>query len=381
MDVAEKITQSSCDCGNCGMTGSSNLTCTDKTNTVALQPAWIIGSISTAIGEVPQVAIQLTWADILGSWKCRWSNFRRMAYKVSPGLYAVGCPNNNSAVFVSANYKMSFDHLRRALKGMDAWILVLDTKGINVWCAAGKGTFGTEEIVTRIAKVRLTEVVSHRALIVPQLGAPGVAVHEVLKLSGFKVVYGPVRAKDLPEFMKAGQKATPKMREVKFGLWDRLILTPMELMQVWKYVMIGFAVIFIINLCGVGWVELFKAFYRTLADLVPYFGAVVAGTVLTPVLLPLIPVREFAWKGWIMGLLWAGFFIWHSWPLIGWKQVITYLLLLPPISAYLAMNFTGASTYTSLSGVVKEMGVAIPVMLISVGLGVIFLTVKVLAGF
>jgi hypothetical protein len=45
------------------------------------------------------------------------------------------------------------------------------------------------------------------------------------------------------------------------------------------------------------------------------------------------------------------------------------------------MNFTGASTYTSLSGVVKEMGIAIPAMLISVGLGVVFLTVKVLAGF
>jgi hypothetical protein len=276
---------------------------------------------------------------------------------------------------------MSFDRLRKALINMNAWIMVIDTKGINVWCAAGKGTFGTAEIVERIAKVRLSEVVSHRTLILPQLGAPGVAAYEVQKQSGFKVVYGPVRAKDITLFMKAGQKATPQMREVKFGLWDRLVLTPMEFMSVVKYILIGFAVILIINLIGAGWGGFFKALYHTLVDLIPYLGAALVGTVLTPILLPLIPVREFAWKGWILGLLWAGFFIWHSWPLVSWKQAISYLLLLPPISAYLAMNFTGASTYTSLSGVVKEMGIAIPAMLISVGLGVVFLTIKVLAGF
>jgi len=66
----------------------------------------------------------------------------RMSYAISPGLYAVGNPTKESDVFVSANYKLSFDVLRRELKGFNAWILVLDTKGINVWCAAGKGTFG-----------------------------------------------------------------------------------------------------------------------------------------------------------------------------------------------------------------------------------------------
>ena len=85
----------------------------------------------------------------------------------------MGSPSPDSPVLVSANYKLSFDVLRRSLAGIDAWILVLDTKGINVWCAAGKGTFGTEELLRRIAAVRLGEVVSHRRLVLPQLGAPG----------------------------------------------------------------------------------------------------------------------------------------------------------------------------------------------------------------
>jgi hypothetical protein len=370
MNVAEK-NSSACECATAGCAQSA----------VIIQPAWIIGSVNTAIGEIPQVAAELTKDDVFGGWKCRWRSNFRMDYKVLPGLYALGNPGNNSPVFVTGNYKMSFDHLRKNLTTLNAWIMVIDTKGINVWCAAGKGTFGTAEIVNRIAKVRLAEVVSHRMLILPQLGAPGVSANEVQELSGFKVSYAPVRAKDIPEFMKAGQKATSQMREVKFTLWERLVLTPMELMALLKYVLAGFIILFIINLIGAGWAEFLKVFYRTLIDLIPYLGAILVGTVLTPMLLPLIPVREFAWKGWILGLLWTAFYIWHSWMFISWKQSITDILILPPISAYLAMNFTGSSTYTSLSGVVKEMRVAIPAMLISVGVGVLFLAVKVLVGF
>ena len=127
-----------------------------------------------------------------------------MNYKVDPGLYALGCPDDKSPVLISANYKLSFDTLRSALKGRHLWILVLDTDGVNVWCAAGKGTFSTAELVRRIEFSRLEEVVSHRRLIVPQLAAPGVAAHEVKKLSGFKVTYGPIRAADLPAFIDCG---------------------------------------------------------------------------------------------------------------------------------------------------------------------------------
>ena len=143
-------------------------------------------------------------------------------------------PGPDSPVLVSANYKMSFDRLRRELEGIDAWILVLDTKGINVWCAAGKGTFGTEELTARIGRFRLAEVVTHRTLILPQLSAPGVAGHVVKQRTGFRVVYGPVRAADLPAFLKAGNKATPEMRQVRFGFLDRLVLTPMELVALIK---------------------------------------------------------------------------------------------------------------------------------------------------
>ncbi|HEX9062187.1 MAG TPA: mercury methylation corrinoid protein HgcA, partial [Clostridia bacterium] len=186
---------------------------------------WVIDEINTSAGNVPKVSTQLTFRDTLGSWKARWG-INRMNYKISPGLYAVGSPEKDSHVLVTANYKLTFDSLRKELDGLNVWILVLDTKGINVWCAAGKGTFGTKELLNRIFKTNLSQVVSSRNLILPQLGAPGVSAHEVAKQSGFKVIYGPVRSKDIKAFINSGMNATKEMRTVKFGMYDRLILTP-----------------------------------------------------------------------------------------------------------------------------------------------------------
>ena len=79
----------------------------------SLPPAapWIVGSVSTPIGDVPVVSTRLEMADRLGAWKARWG-IGRMQYRVAPGLYAVGNPTPDSPVLVSANYKLSFDRLR-----------------------------------------------------------------------------------------------------------------------------------------------------------------------------------------------------------------------------------------------------------------------------
>jgi len=61
------------------------------------------------------VATELNWQDRLGTTKVR-AGLQRMHYSIEPGLYAVGTPTADSPVFVSANYKLSFDYLRRELK-------------------------------------------------------------------------------------------------------------------------------------------------------------------------------------------------------------------------------------------------------------------------
>jgi hypothetical protein len=328
------------------------------------------GFVDTPAGEIPQVATKLEFADIFGSWKCRWS-VGRMDYAVEPGLYCAGEPGGDSPVLVTANYKMTFDRLRGELAGLDAWILVLDTLGINVWCAAGKGTFGTDELVRRIEAVGLSSVVNHRTVILPQLGAPGIAAHEVLKRSGFRVVWGPVRAKDIQAFLAAGMKASRPMREVRFTTWDRLVLTPMEVVGSLKYSAVVFGILFILDAIGFG--------HYGPVDLYAYAGAILAGCVLTPLLLPWIPGRAFAFKGFLPGLLWAagvnllnGF---PAMPAYGWLKAVAFMLILPSLSAFCAMNFTGSSTYTSLSGVDKEMKFALPSTILSTAAGIVLLLV------
>ena len=263
--------------------------------------ASVIGEVETPVGPIPKVAASLSREDRLGSWKARWG-LGRMDYTIPPGLYAVGDAGAESPVLVTANYKMSFDRLRATLGGVDAWILVLDTMGINVWCAAGKGTFGTEELIHRISVVRLSEVVSHRRLVVPQLGAVGVSGHEVQEAAGFRVVFGPVRAEDLPGFLAAGMKATRSMRRVRFPLWERIILAPVELMMGAKYALLIAAALVLLSGLGPGLYALDRVLDVGLATAGFVLAAFLAGAVLTPVLLPWLPGRAFALKGAWIGL-------------------------------------------------------------------------------
>jgi len=355
--------EKSCCCSASSCCNKKSITPYDKND------KWVTGEILTPKGSVPVVSTNLHFKDIFGAWKVRWG-IGRMKYKINPGLYAVGKPDHTSPVLVSANYKLTFDVLRKELSDLNCWILILDTKGINVWCAAGKGTFGTDELVNRISKTGLSEIVSHRKLVLPQLGAPGVSAHEVAKQTGFSVAYGPVRAKDIKAFLDSSFKATEEMRTVKFTMWDRLVLTPMELVAAAKLSLMVFGIMFLLNL--------FATRPFGLADFIAYGGTVVTGTVLTPLILPVIPGRAFAWKGWLLGLLWALGFIWYSgWFVPGFLLLaIGYLLVLPSVSAYLAMNFTGSSTYTSFSGVIKEMKIAVPLIAISLIVGIVLLLIN-----
>jgi hypothetical protein len=336
-----------------------------------LKQPFVFGSVQTSIGPVPQVSSSLAWTDRFGTFKARWG-VGRMNYSIEPGLYALGSPEKDSPVLVTANYKMSFDRLREALPGRNAWILVLDTKGINVWCAAGKGTFGTAELVNRIESSGLGQTVSRRELILPQLSGPGVASHEVKRLSDFKVIYGPIKAIDIPRFLDSGLKATPEMRMKTFTIRERAVLIPMELVAALKaglIVMAAFFLFSIIGRWGEGWASVLNhGLFFGLAILL----AILAGAVLTPLLLQWLPGRAFSIKSLSLGALIAVIVLalrldgWFPW--VGRLEMLAWLSLVLALSAYLAMNFTGASTYTSLSGVKKEMRWALP---LQIGAGVL----------
>jgi len=287
--------------------------------------------------SVRKASSTITLANRWDHFLARWG-IKRNQHLVEPGLYALGNPTKDSPIFVTANYTLSFDALRSALRGIDGYILVLDTKGINVWCAAGKGTFGTDELVNRIELTGLHNIVSHRMLILPQLGATGVAAHEVKRRSGLIVEYGPVRAMDLPEYLKT-RRATPEMRRVRFNLVDRLVLIPVELVHVLLPMAIAAVVLF---------------FFAGLLASVAAVAAILAGAVRM--------------------LLGSADAIW--WSRAVWALI--FLLAMPPVTAYLALNFTGSTPFTSKSGVRREMFAYVPVMALTFGIGIVLAIVVIL---
>jgi acetyl-CoA decarbonylase/synthase complex subunit gamma len=304
---------------------------------------------------VPVIATALGRADRLGAWKARWG-IGRMTYLVPPGLYAVGAPTPRDPVLVTANYKMSYDLVRQALAGRNAWLLVLQTYGINVWCAAGKGTFGTAELVSRVEATRLADLVSHRTLVLPLLGAPGVAAHEVRARSGFEARFAGLRAGDLPRYLDGGLEPTPDLREMTFSLGERLVLIPVELVTALKgslWILPPLAI-------AAGWRDGAFSPAAALPAILAYLGAVAAGTIATPLALPWLPTRSFSVKGAIVGVLWALAVL----AVTGWRgtTAMAAVLLLGAVSAFLALNFTGSTPFTSLSGVKKEMRLSMPVL-------------------
>ena len=307
---------------------------------------------------IPRVSAEYTSADRLTAWKARWG-INRTSYRINPGLYALGDPSPASPVFASANYKLSFDELRRNLKGTSAWLLVLDTKGINVWCAAGKGTFGTLELTRSIMDTGLEKLVDHRSILLPQLGAPGVCAHRVKAYTGFTVIYGPVRAEDIPEFLRLGRKVTPEMRKVRFNFFDRIILAPIQLIYFGRYLL---PVAILLYLFGLK------------TDSALTMGTLLAGTILVPALLPWLPGRSFAVKSAASGLLGiaAAFPFLMSAP----YQLCARTLIYVSIASFVGLNFTGASTYTSLSGVKKEMRAAMPAQALAFLAGLLMLIFK-----
>jgi hypothetical protein len=204
---------------------------------------------------------------------------------------------------------------------------------------------------------------------VPQLGAPGVAAHIVQERSGFRVTYGPVRAADIKPFVQAGYKATPAMRRMNFPIKERAKLIPVDFMYGKYKLMAVLGLLFILSGLYKGGIGFSKMIETSPYPIMNAIGAYVAGIVIAPLFLPYVPFRAFALKGAFWGLIFTVF--------INLASPVTLLeaaaigLINISIASFLTMNFTGSSTYTSLSGVKKEMKWAIPFQAALCGMGLV----------
>ena len=290
--------------------------------------------------------------------------YARSQYRITPGLYAVGRPGPDAPFLVTANYKLSFDAVRYSLKCVNAWILVLDTRGVNVWCAAGKGTFSTEELIFSVEQTRIKGITAHPTLILPQLAAPGVSLLKVEKECGVKALFGPIQAKDLTAFLQQKNTATEAMRSITFTMRERAVLTPVEFYLLLRPLGIIALLAFLISGVGPAGFSFQESGSRGLSIIFATVLGSISGSLLTPILLPWLHGRQFWIKG-IWPALALGFlFSLNMAEALAPGEHAALLLWILAVSSYQGMMFTGSTPFTSLSGVEYEMRRGIPVQLL-----------------
>jgi len=150
--------------------------------------------------------------------------FRVFPCPTAAGLRQVGAPDRQSPVLVTCNFYTTVARLTRRLsrRHVDAWILVVDSKGVNVWCSAGGDELSTDAVVSAVKTSGLAERVDHRTLVLPPLGAPGIDAAQVTERTGWKTRWGPVRLGDLPAYLARGQRRTEPMKRATYRWPERL---------------------------------------------------------------------------------------------------------------------------------------------------------------
>jgi len=163
--------------------------------------------------------------DWIVAYLCRW-----LPRAAPTGLVPIGHPDAGAPVLVTANFSLTVARVRRALRGRSVWLLVANSSGINVWCAAAGGLLTHQRVIDAVKTSGLAERVAHRRLILPALSAPGVEVEPIREATGFRARFGPVSARDLPAYLDGGEKKTEAMRRFDFGVAHRAdMLLPMNL--------------------------------------------------------------------------------------------------------------------------------------------------------
>ena len=218
-----------------------------------------------APGKFPQLRHRITWRTLLISV---WGLFFRIIPpypKVQPGLYRVGEPGRDAPVLATGNFALTVHRVVRALDSRaNAWLLVVDSAGINVWCAAGGGYLSAAKVITAIKTPGLAQATDSRTLILPQLAANGVDGWKIRRETNWKVRWGPVRAEDIPLYLDSGCEKTDPMRQVSFPLKNRLEMITVTL---------GFYSLMVLLPIGIFWRDLFWPVAASLAGL-SYFYAV-----------------------------------------------------------------------------------------------------------
>ena len=153
--------------------------------------------------------------------------FRGISIPGKTGLIKLGNPNAGSPVFLTCNYHLTVARVKQALQHIDCYLLIANSHGRNVWCGSTGGHLNNHHVISVLKTSGIEALINHKKLIVPQLAATGIEAIVIHKKTGWRIIWGPVYAKDIPYFLRNKQQKTEEMRKVKFDFVQRIEMTVM----------------------------------------------------------------------------------------------------------------------------------------------------------
>jgi len=155
------------------------------------------------------------------SW-LRDTTLRTFPHPTRPGLRRIGNPGAEDPVLLTGNFALTVRRVTNVLAGRNAWLLVANSHGINVWCASTGGHLTDHDVIAVLRSSGIDSRVSHRRLVLPQLAATGIEHRRIHEATGWEARWGPARLEDLPAFLDHGAHVTRRQRFMTFPAWERL---------------------------------------------------------------------------------------------------------------------------------------------------------------
>ncbi|MBC7224958.1 MAG: methyltransferase domain-containing protein [Anaerolineae bacterium] len=298
-----------------------------------------------ALAQVPELPARWTLGDVLKHIYCLLMRLVPPYASLRPGLYRLGHPGPDAPVLVTGNYYLTAHRLARAARGVDAWVVVADSNGVNVWCGAGGGHLAADKVAHALRTSGVAERVAHRRAILPQLCANGVKGSEVERQSGWEVLWGPVYARDLPAYLARGCEKTDAMRQVEFRLGQRLEMA----VVMWQfYALLGALVL------------AFLAPHLIL----PALGISLGMFLFTGLTWPWWPTRNGLWQGVLLGALCLAVLAGVAWwgPGMPRRSLLNWALALVGMALFVGADYQGGSPLMR-AGEAEHFAIVFPVEL------------------
>jgi acetyl-CoA decarbonylase/synthase complex subunit gamma len=125
----------------------------------------------------------------------------RKPVAVEPGLKVFGTPDENSPVFFTTNFALTYYTVASDIENakMNAYLVVVDTEGSAVDSGVAGRKLTADKVADAIKATGLESKVKHRKLVIP--GKASRISGEIEELSGWKVLVGPRDSSEIPKYI------------------------------------------------------------------------------------------------------------------------------------------------------------------------------------